>query len=53
MVCYSKSFASLKRSSSWKCGVMIWSPTCLSSIFPAGIDIAGSPAIEARTVVMS
>jgi len=50
---YSNFFASLKISSSWKCGAMIWRPTSLLSIFPAGIEIAGSPAIDGRAVVMS
>jgi len=38
---------------SWKCGVMICRPTSLLSILPTGIEIAGSPAIDGRTVVMS
>ena len=29
---------------------MIWSPTSLLSICPVGIEIAGSPAIEAGVV---
>ncbi len=32
---------------------MIWSPTFLLSICPAGIDIAGRPAMFASTVVTS